>query len=100
MEGILPEEVIWRPKAGFGAPVRSWLVNDLKPMVGDFLSREAVRAADCSIRAEVRRIMAANDSGAEDNALRLWALLTLEIWQQTYLDRMTDVPQVTGEVTG
>ena len=44
--------------------------------------------------------MAANDSGAEDNALRLWALLTLEIWQQTYLDGTTDVPQVTGEVTG
>jgi asparagine synthase (glutamine-hydrolysing) len=24
-QGILPEEVIWRPKAGFGAPLRSWI---------------------------------------------------------------------------
>jgi asparagine synthase (glutamine-hydrolysing) len=100
MEGTLPHEIIWRPKAGFGAPVRSWLVNDLKPMVGDLLSPEAVRARGLFDPAEVRRIVAANDSGAEDNALRLWALLTLEIWQQTYLDGMTDAAEVTGRVAG
>ena len=31
MEPVLPREVIWRPKAGFGAPVRSWLVGELEP---------------------------------------------------------------------
>ena len=30
MEGVLPQDVIWRPKAGFGAPLRSWLVGDLE----------------------------------------------------------------------
>ncbi len=86
MEGILPHDVIWRPKAGFGAPVRSWLVGDLKPMVDELLSDRAVRDRGLFDPAEVRRIIAANDAGAEDNALRIWALLTLEIWQQTFLD--------------
>ncbi len=27
MEGTLPHNIVHRPKAGFGAPVRSWLVG-------------------------------------------------------------------------
>ena len=86
MEPILPREVIKRPKAGFGAPVRSWLVGDLKPMVDELLSPEAVTRRGLFEPREVQRLIAANHAGTEDNALRLWALLTLELWQQTYID--------------
>jgi asparagine synthase (glutamine-hydrolysing) len=86
MEPWLPREVVWRPKAGFGAPVRSWLVGDLKPMVEELLSPETVSRRGLFDPGEVRRIIAANDAGTEDNALRIWALLTLELWQQTYVD--------------
>jgi asparagine synthase (glutamine-hydrolysing) len=86
MESVLPKSVVWRPKAGFGAPVRSWLVGDLKPMVEEVLSPSAVRARGLFEPEEVRRLIRANQEGTEDNALRLWALLTLEIWQRTYLD--------------
>lgn len=100
MEGILPHDVIWRPKAGFGAPVRSWLVGDLKPMIDDLLSPEAVRRRGLFDPVEVKRIIAANEAGTEDNALRLWALLTLEIWQQTYLDGTAAAPDLAAEVVG
>lgn len=86
MEPVLPHDVVWRPKAGFGAPVRSWLVGDLRPMVDDLLSADAVRARGMFRAEEVQRLIAANDSGTEDNALRLWALLTLELWQRQYID--------------
>ena len=86
MEGVLPSEVIHRPKAGFGAPVRAWLVGELEPMVTDLLSPEVVAARGLFDPAEVTRLVAANRSGREDNALRLWALLTLELWQRTFLD--------------
>jgi len=84
--GTLPQGVIRRPKAGFGAPVRSWLVNDLKPMLDDLLSPESVRARGIFEQTEVKRLIEANTDGSEDNALRLWALLTLELWQRTYID--------------
>jgi asparagine synthase (glutamine-hydrolysing) len=100
MAGILPHDVIWRPKAGFGAPVRSWLVGDLKPMIDDLLSPEAVRRRGLFDPVEVKRIIAANEAGIEDNALRLWALLTLEIWQQTYLDGTPAAPDLALEVVG
>ena len=38
MRGILPEEVLQQPKAGFGAPVDYWLAHDFKGMVDDLLS--------------------------------------------------------------
>jgi asparagine synthase (glutamine-hydrolysing) len=86
MEPVLPREVIWRPKAGFGAPVRSWLVGELSPMVDELLSPAAVAERGLFRPDEVQRLIAANRSGSEDNALRLWALLTLELWQRTFID--------------
>jgi asparagine synthase (glutamine-hydrolysing) len=87
MEGTLPRDVIWRKKAGFGAPVRSWLVGELKPMVEDLLSPDTVAARGLFEPREVQRLIRANDTGAEDNALRLWALLNLELWQREFVDR-------------
>ena len=86
MEDVLPHDVIWRPKAGFGAPLRSWLVGELAPMVDELLSPDAVGARGLFEPREVQRLIAANERGTEDNALRLWALLTLELWQRSYID--------------
>ncbi len=86
MEGVLPAEIIHRPKAGFGAPVRSWLVGDLEPMVRELLSPEVVSERGLFKVSEVQRLIDANRAGREDNALRLWALLTLELWQRTFID--------------
>jgi asparagine synthase (glutamine-hydrolysing) len=86
MEGILPRDVIWRPKAGFGAPIRGWLVNELRPMIDDMLSRESVASRGLFDPNEVQRLVSATADGTEDNALRLWALLTLELWHQEFVD--------------
>jgi asparagine synthase (glutamine-hydrolysing) len=85
-QGVLPEEVIWRPKAGFGAPLRSWLGKELRPMVDQLLSPDSVRARGLFDAKEVQRIIAADRAGTADNALRIWTLLTLELWQQVHMD--------------
>jgi asparagine synthase (glutamine-hydrolysing) len=87
MEGVVPPEVIWRPKAGFGAPVRSWLVGDLKPMVHDLLSADTVARRGLFDPREVVRLIADNEAGRADNSLRIWALMTLELWQREFVDR-------------
>jgi len=86
MEGVLPRDVIWRPNAGFTAPARAWLSGQLAPLVSDLLSPERVRSRGLFDPKEVQRLVAANQAGAEDNALRIWALLTLELWQQAFFD--------------
>ena len=37
MEGILPNDIIYRKKTGFGLPLRSWLKDDLKDWLRELL---------------------------------------------------------------
>jgi asparagine synthase (glutamine-hydrolysing) len=85
-EALLPHDVVWRKKAGFGAPVRSWLRGPLRPMVDDLLSGERVGKRGLFDPNEVRRIIDANLSGREDYSLKVFQLLTLELWMQEFLD--------------
>src|SRR2546429_8588304 len=43
MEPYLPRRAICRPKTGFGAPLRRWLRNELRPLVDDVLSADTIR---------------------------------------------------------
>jgi asparagine synthase (glutamine-hydrolysing) len=85
-ERLLPREVVWRRKAGFGAPIRAWLRGPLRPLVGELLSEEAVRRRGLFRPEEVRRVVEANLSGREDFNLQVLQLLTLEMWQREFLD--------------
>ncbi|HVS21677.1 MAG TPA: asparagine synthase C-terminal domain-containing protein, partial [Pyrinomonadaceae bacterium] len=87
MEKVLPREIVWRKKAGFGAPIRSWLRGPLRPMVDELLSEETVRRRGLFRPEEVRRIIDANLSGREDYNLQVFQLLNLELWQRAFLDR-------------
>lgn len=85
-EKLLPRDVVWRKKAGFGAPIRSWLRGPLRPLVEDLLSEETIRRRGLFRPAEVRRIIAANLSGREDYNLQVFQLMTLELWQRIFID--------------
>jgi asparagine synthase (glutamine-hydrolysing) len=87
LKRLLPREVVWRKKAGFGAPIRSWLRGPLRPLVDDLLSEETLRRRGLFQPAEVRRIIAANLSGREDYNLQVFQLLTLELWQRVFLEK-------------
>jgi asparagine synthase (glutamine-hydrolysing) len=86
MEGVLPKSVIWRPKAGFTAPARAWLVGSLRPAVAELLSPASVQARGLFDPQAVQRLIAENERDEADHALRIWALLTLELWQRTFID--------------
>lgn len=86
-EKLLPKDVVWRKKAGFGAPVRSWLRGPfLRPLVEDLLSEETVKQRGLFEPREVRRIIESNLSGHNDYNLQVYQLLTLELWQRTFID--------------
>ncbi|HEY3101944.1 MAG TPA: asparagine synthase (glutamine-hydrolyzing) [Pyrinomonadaceae bacterium] len=85
-EKLLPREVVWRKKAGFGAPIRSWLRGPLRPMVNDLLSEDAIRKRGLFRPQEVRRIIDANLSGREDYNLQVFQLLNLELWHRQFID--------------
>ena len=86
MRGMLPNEVLRQPKAGFAAPVDHWLAHDLRPLVDDLLSDSQVRRRGLFRPEAVRRYVDEHRRGAEDWSIQIWQLLTLEIWMQLFLD--------------
>jgi asparagine synthase (glutamine-hydrolysing) len=86
LEGMLPTKVIHRRKAGFGAPIRTWLRRDLRAMVDDILSHDAIKRRGYFQPSAVRAMIAQDRDGREDNTYRIWAFLTLELWHQTFID--------------
>jgi asparagine synthase (glutamine-hydrolysing) len=85
VEKLLPKEIIWRKKAGFSAPVRSWVRGALKPLIDDLLSEETIKKRGLFDAHEVRRVIELNDAGKEDFNLQVFQLLNLEIWCRTFL---------------
>jgi asparagine synthase (glutamine-hydrolysing) len=87
LELLLPRDVIWRKKAGFGAPVRSWLRGALRPLVNELLSEETIERRGLFRPEEVRSLIGANLSGREDYNLQVFQLLTLEMWHRAFVDK-------------
>lgn len=85
-ERYLPPAVVWRAKTGFGAPIRSWVTKELRPLIHELLSEERLKRRGVFRPEAVWRIIGDQWAGREDNALRIWALLTFEVWAQTFLD--------------
>ena len=84
--GLLPQSVIRRRKAGFGAPTRMWLRRDLREMVDDLLGEESLRRRGLLDSKQVHQLIARDRDGVEVNSYRIWMLLTLELWQRTFMD--------------
>jgi asparagine synthase (glutamine-hydrolysing) len=86
MSGILPEEVLKQPKAGFAAPTDYWLANDLREMTDDLLSESRVCDRGLFRPDAIRNFVDEHRSGKQDWSMQIWQFLTLELWMQNFLD--------------
>ncbi|HEX6516517.1 MAG TPA: asparagine synthase (glutamine-hydrolyzing) [Nocardioidaceae bacterium] len=76
----LPDEIIDRPKASFGAPLRAWVTNDLRELVDDVLVGGELVSTGFLREAPLRRLVTEQRSGRRDYAKQVWQLLSLELW--------------------
>jgi asparagine synthase (glutamine-hydrolysing) len=98
MEPMLPQDVIYRPKSGFGAPLRRWMRGALRPLLDDILSPDSVSARGIFDPAAVQRLMRLSERGAVDGAYTLLSILCIEIWCRRFLDRTPQVDAVPATV--
>jgi asparagine synthase (glutamine-hydrolysing) len=82
----LPTEIVHRPKASFSMPIRSWISGDLKDMVDDLLSESQVRKRGLLNYAYVKEIIEKDRKGIEDNAYRIYQMLSFELWYERFID--------------
>jgi asparagine synthase (glutamine-hydrolysing) len=79
-EHWLPSEIVHRPKASFGAPLRAWVRNDLRELIGDVLVGGELVQAGALRKQPLLRLIADEQAGREDYAKQIWQLLSMELW--------------------
>ena len=85
LEGYLPQNVIYRPKTGFGAPVRRWMRNELRELLVDTLSFDRLKSRGLFDPTAVWKLIIDNDKGKIDASYTLFSLLCIEIWCRNYI---------------
>ncbi len=85
-EVYLPKNVIYRPKASFGVPLRSWISGALKPIVDDLLSEQIVNKRGIFNYNYVKQLITDDRSGKADNSYQIYQLITVELWFREFVD--------------
>ncbi len=98
MEPLLPREVIYRPKTGFGAPLRAWLKGPLAGMLGDILSADTLKRRGWFDPVAVEALRARDRNGQADAAYPLFALLCIELWARQFVDSHDQYGGGTGSI--
>jgi asparagine synthase (glutamine-hydrolysing) len=80
----VPQQLIDRPKQGFGIPLERWLSNELKPLVNDYLNINQIKQAGILNSRIIERITSDFYSGDKSLASQLWFLLAFEMWREKW----------------
>jgi len=85
--GLVPDEIINRPKQGFDVPIRRWFNQELREMLDDTLNERRARERGDFDHRVVQSILDEHRRGVRDHARLLWSLLVLELWRREFIDR-------------
>jgi asparagine synthase (glutamine-hydrolysing) len=86
LEPFLPNDILYRPKMGFGVPIDEWLKGELKEFAYDTLLSAQARQRGIITPAYVTSMLDEHCGGIRLHHTRLWALLMLELWFQMWID--------------
>jgi asparagine synthase (glutamine-hydrolysing) len=86
MHGVLPHEVIYRPKSGFGAPLRRWLRHELRAKVDDTLNAASLRRRGFFDPQAVQALIDNDRQGRIDGSYTIFALMCFELWCRRFID--------------
>src|SRR3954470_21898410 len=84
--GILPREILTRPKMGFPVPFEIWMRGAWADTAREVLQDRRTRERGIFNAEGVRRLIDAHVAGTTRGADALWSLLNLELWYRTFID--------------
>src|SRR2546423_12383347 len=80
LEEILPRDLLYERKRGFGAPVREWFREGLGGWFDEHLMNSTMRKRDLLDYGFVSRMLDEHRRQRKDWGFHLWALLNLSLW--------------------
>ncbi len=86
LRDLLPDDVLFRPKMGFGLPYQVWMRRTLEPMVRDLLAPDRVRRRGVFDPDAAAGLVDRFYAGDDNVWRRVWTLFVLEGWATEVLD--------------
>ena len=91
VEDLLPYEIVWRKKQGFGTPLVDWLNGSLRSQVLDCLWNGELLREICNIKSlDKLALMLAQNKLKSDSVMALnpanviWSLFALQVWHDVW----------------
>ena len=82
LRGVVPDQILRRPKKGFGIPVAAWIRGPLRPLFEELLSERELRDEGVFDPRAVRSLLQAHLDGRADLRKPLWTLLMFQLWRK------------------
>ncbi len=83
MRGMLPDEILDRPKQGFGMPIGGWLARELRGLLEEDLHPARLEEAGLAV-APIRKLVDEQVAGKADHRKPLWTLLAFQRWRSEW----------------
>ena len=85
MRGRIPDQIIDRPKQGFGAPLDAWFRGPLAALA-EADARARSRPGGGSLDPDrIAALLRAHNSGSADHGNRLWSVVSLQLWHERWI---------------
>jgi asparagine synthase (glutamine-hydrolysing) len=91
---VLPPAIVERPKVGFRVPLDAWFRGRLESVSRDLLTSPSSFVAEIFDSATVNRLLSDHASGRRNEEIRIWTLVCLEVWHQTFFKARHTTPRV------
>jgi len=87
LEKVLPSDLLYRPKRGFGAPVREWFRGAGGEVLGGLIMNSSIRKRGLFDYEFIARLLDEHQRGARDWSFHLWALLNVSLWHERWINQ-------------
>ncbi|MDD5542174.1 MAG: asparagine synthase (glutamine-hydrolyzing) [Acidobacteriia bacterium] len=86
LEEILPRDLLYRPKRGFGAPVAQWFRGRNSSELEDLVMKSALRRRELFDYRFIEHLFDEHRRGTRDWEFHLWTLLNLSLWYDRWIE--------------
>src|SRR3990167_484463 len=93
MKNKLPENIINRPKKGFGLPIAKWLTNELKDFAFDLLSEKKIKEQGIFNYSEIKKLLDEHVNKKADHRKKIWTLLMFQEWYRRWYKQRALIPK-------
>jgi len=86
MKGVLPEQILTRPKMGFPVPIGAWFRGPYAHVLDEYVLSSRASERGIFNADAVRTLVNEHRGGLANHSERLWSLVNLEMWFRTFID--------------